>query len=195
MKFVIASNNKKKIREMKDILSSLDIEAVSMADAGVFADPDESGETFEENALIKARTVMERSGLPAIADDSGLSVDALSGAPGVHSARYAEGTDADRTRKLLSNMRGVKKEDRGAKFVSAIACAFPDGDFFICRGECEGEILFGMQGEGGFGYDPVFFVPEYRMTFAQMPAEVKNKISHRAKAMEKMRDELKKRMA
>ena len=183
MKLVLASKNKKKLVEMNEILSHLGIEVCSEAEAGVDVEVEETGTTFEENSLLKARAVMEASGLPAIADDSGLCVDALNGAPGVYSARYGgEGLDdTGRCRLLLENMKG--QMPRTAKFVSVITCCFPSGDVLTARGECPGTIAFAPQGEGGFGYDPVFFVPPLKKTFAQLTAEEKNAISHRGKAL------------
>ena len=183
MKLVLASKNKKKLVEMNDILSQLGIEVCSEAEAGVDVEVEETGTTFEENSLLKARAVMEASGLPAIADDSGLCVDALGGAPGVYSARYGgEGLDdIQRYRLLLENMRG--QMPRTARFVSVITCCFPNGDVISARGECPGTIAFAPMGEGGFGYDPVFFVPTLKKTFAQLTAEEKNAISHRGKAL------------
>jgi len=185
MKLVLASKNKKKLVELNDILGQLGIEVCSEADAGVDIDVEETGTTFEENSLLKAKAVMEASGMPAIADDSGLCVDALQGAPGVYSARYGgEGLDdAGRTRLLLENMRGAFGP-RAAKFVSVITCCFPNGDAISARGECPGTIAFAPMGEGGFGYDPVFFVPHLKKTFAQLTAEEKNAISHRGRALE-----------
>ena len=184
MKLVLASKNKKKLTEMNDILSQLGIEVCSEAEAGVDVDVEETGTTFEENSLLKARAVMEASGLPAIADDSGLCVDALGGAPGVYSARYGgEGLDdIQRYRLLLENMRG--QMPRTARFVSVITCCFPNGDVISARGECPGTIAFAPMGEGGFGYDPVFFIPGLKKTFAQLTPEEKNAISHRGKALE-----------
>ncbi len=184
MKLVLASKNEKKLVEMNDILSHLGIEVCSEAEAGVDLEVEETGTTFEENSLLKAKAVMEASGLPAIADDSGLCVDALRGAPGVYSARYGgEGlSDEARYRMLLENMRG--QMTRTAKFVSVITCCFPNGDVLSARGECPGTIAYAPMGEGGFGYDPVFFVPELKKTFAQLSAEEKNAISHRGKALE-----------
>lgn len=183
MKLVLASKNKKKLEELNTILSQLGIEVCSEADAGVDIDVEETGTTFEENSLLKADAVMKASGLPAIADDSGLCVDALQGAPGVYSARYGgEGLDdAGRNRLLLENMRG---QARGAKFVSVITCCFPNGDVISARGECPGTIAFTPMGEGGFGYDPLFFIPHLKKTFAQLTPEEKNAISHRGKALE-----------
>ena len=184
MKLVLASKNKKKLVEMNDILSHLGIQVCSEAEAGVDVEVEETGTTFEENSLLKARAVMEASGLPAIADDSGLCVDALGGAPGVYSARYGgEGLDdAARYRLLLENMRG--QMPRTAKFVSVITCCFPNGDVLSARGECPGTIAFAPMGEGGFGYDPVFFLPPLKKTFAQLSSEEKNAVSHRGKALE-----------
>ena len=190
MKLVLASKNKKKLVEMNGILSQLGIEVCSEAEAGVDIDVEETGTTFEENSLLKARAVMEASGLPAIADDSGLCVDCLNGAPGVYSARYGgEGlSDEDRYRMLLENMRG--QMTRTAKFVSVITCCFPNGDVLSARGECPGTIAYAPMGEGGFGYDPVFFVPELKKTFAQLTADEKNAISHRGKALETFKAKL-----
>lgn len=184
MKLVLASKNAHKLVEMRDILSQLGVEVVLESEVGVDVDVEETGATFEENAFLKARAVMEASGLPAIADDSGLCVDALNGAPGVYSARYGgEGLDdTGRYWLLLENMKG--QMPRTAKFVSVITCCFPNGDVLTARGECPGTIAFAPQGEGGFGYDPVFFVPPLKKTFAQLTAEEKNAISHRGKALE-----------
>ena len=184
MKLVLASKNPKKLAEMNRILSQLGIEVCSEAEVGVDVEVEETGTTFEENSFLKAKAVMEASGLPAIADDSGLCVDALNGAPGVYSARYGgEGLDDEgRYRLLLENMRG--QSPRTAHFVSVITCAFPDGTELTARGECNGTIAFAPMGEGGFGYDPVFFLPERKKTFAQLSPEEKNAISHRGKALE-----------
>ena len=183
MKLVLASQNQKKLKEMREILSQLGVEVCLQSEAGVNVDVEETGTTFEENSLLKARAVMEASGMPAIADDSGLCVDALGGAPGVYSARYGgEGLDdVGRYRLLLENMKGMP---RAAKFVSVITCCFPNGDVITTRGECPGTIAFAPMGEGGFGYDPIFFIPGLKKTFAQLTAEEKNAISHRGKALE-----------
>ena len=164
-----------------------------MRDAGVDADIEEDGVTFEDNALIKANYVMAQTGCAAIADDSGLEVDALDGQPGIRSARYCEGSDADRVDFLLRKMEGVAKDARGAQFVSAIACVYPDGTEFVVQGICRGEILRKCHGDGGFGYDPVFWVPEEGESFSSMPQERKNAISHRANALEITRKELENR--
>ena len=190
MKLVLASKNEKKMREMNEILSGLGIEVCLQADVGVDVDVEETGATFEDNSLLKARAVMEASGLPAIADDSGLCVDALNGAPGVWSARYGgEGLDdTARYKLLLANMpRGAA---RTAKFVSVITCCFPNGDVLTARGECPGTIAFVPMGEGGFGYDPVFFQPKLKKTFAQLSPEEKNAVSHRGKALEAFAEKL-----
>ena len=190
MKLVLASKNKKKLVEMNDILSQLGIEVCSEAEAGVDVEVEETGTTFEENSRLKAEAVMKESGMPAIADDSGLCVDVLNGAPGVYSARYGgEGLDdTGRYRLLLENMKG--QMPRTAKFVSVITCCFPNGDVISARGECPGTIAFAPMGEGGFGYDPVFFVPILKKTFAQMTPEEKNAVSHRGKALEQFKAKL-----
>ncbi len=189
MKLVLASKNEKKLVEMRDILSHLGVEVCLQAEVGVDVDVEETGTTFEENSLLKAKAGMEASGLPAVADDSGLCVDALNGAPGVYSARYGGPglDDTGRYRLLLENMKG---QPRAAKFVSVITCCFPNGDVITTRGECPGTIAFAPMGEGGFGYDPVFFVPELKKTFAQLSPEEKNAISHRGKALAAFQVEL-----
>ena len=184
MKMVLASKNPKKMKEMNEILSGMGVEVCLQSDVGIDIDVEETGTTFEENSLLKARAVMEASGLPAIADDSGLCVDALNGAPGVYSARYGgDGLDdMGRYRLLLANMpRGAA---RTAKFVSVITCCFPGGEVLTARGECPGTIAFAPMGEGGFGYDPVFFLPKLKKTFAQLAPEEKNAVSHRGRALE-----------
>jgi len=190
MKLVLASKNAHKLVEMRDILSQLGVEVVLESEVGVDVDVEETGATFEENSLLKARAVMEASGLPAIADDSGLCVDALNGAPGVYSARYGgpELDDAGRYRLLLENMRG--QMDRKAKFVSVVTACFPNGDTLVARGECPGTIAYAPQGENGFGYDPVFFVPSARKTFAQLTEAEKNAISHRGNALKAFQGKL-----
>lgn len=190
MKFVLASKNAHKLTEMQRILGELGVEVVLESDVGVDIDVEETGETFEENSLLKAKAVMEATGLPAIADDSGLCVTALAGGPGVYSARYGgEGlTDQERYQLVLQGLSG--QIDRSAKFVSVVTACFPGGDVLTARGECPGTIAYAPQGENGFGYDPVFFVPTLRKTFAQMSPEEKNAISHRGKALEKFKGEL-----
>ena len=184
MKYIMASNNKKKLIEMRDILSQIGIEVISQEEAGISVEPEETGTTFEANAIIKAQAVMKLSGLPAIADDSGLVVEALDGQPGIHSARYggdACKSDEDRVALLLSKMHN--EEHRNAKFVSSIACVFPDGHKLTAQGQCKGEISRQPRGTGGFGYDPVFFLPEHGKTMAELSPDLKNKISHRANAI------------
>ena len=188
--YVIATNNAHKLHEIRDILENDRRKFVSMKEAGIATDPEETGTTFEENALIKARAACKASGLPALADDSGLEVDALNGEPGIYSARYCEGSDADRVNFLLKKMENVPEENRGAQFVSAIACVYPDGTEFAIRGICRGVILHENHGEGGFGYDPVFWVPEEKESFSSMAQERKNQISHRANALALTKAEL-----
>ena len=172
MKVVLASHNQKKMVEMKAILSQMGVEVLSQAEVGVDLEPEETGTTFEENARIKAQAVMQATGLPAIADDSGLMVDALGGDPGVYSARYGGPglDDTGRWQLLLKNMAG--ESNRACKFVSVICCAFPDGGEVMARGECPGILAQGPSGDGGFGYDPLFYLPQLGQTMAQLtPAE------------------------
>ena len=188
--FVLASKNAKKLTEMQTILGQMGIRVLSQAQAGVDLEPEETGGTFEENAVIKARAVSQASGLPAIADDSGLMVDALDGAPGVYSARYGGDhalSDEYRWKLLLRNMEGM--EQRAAKYVSVIAAVFPDGRVLTARGECHGEIALAPRGSGGFGYDPIFRLPDGRH-MAEIGMEEKNRISHRAIALEEMQKKL-----
>ena len=186
MKVVLASKNAHKLQELQDILSAQGVEVVLESDVGVDVEVEETGTTFEENSLLKARAVMEASGLPAIADDSGLAVDALNGAPGVYSARYGgEGLDdVGRYRLLLENMRG--QLDRRCRFVSVITLCMPNGDVITARGECPGTLAYAPQGEDGFGYDPIFFFPPKGMTSAELTPDEKNAVSHRGKALRKM---------
>ena len=189
-KFVLATHNPGKLAEMRAILSGLGVEAVSPAESGVEVDVEETGSTFAENAMLKAKAICAASGLPAIADDSGLCVDALNGGPGGYSARYGgEGLD-DRGRcmLLLRSLRG--QTTRAAHFTCAVACAFPNGDTLEAEGRCDGAIAFAPLGEGGFGYDPVFLIPEKGKTFGQIGPEEKSKISHRGKALEAFAEKL-----
>lgn len=186
MKLILASNNAHKLEELRAILSTLGMDVISQRDAGITVEPDENGATFEENSYIKAKSIMDVCGLPTIADDSGLMVDALGGAPGVHSARYGGDrckSDRERLELLLENLKDTPDAERGAKFVCVITMLTPDGGCVTARGECHGRILREPQGENGFGYDPVFFVPEKGCSFAQLPAGEKNRISHRANAL------------
>ncbi len=190
MKLVLASKNAHKLEELRDILGGQGVDVVLESEVGVDVDVEETGTTFEENARLKARAVMEASGLPAVADDSGLCVDALNGAPGVYSARYGgEGLDdVGRYRLLLENMRGML--DRRCKFVSCICCCFPNGDMVEARGECQGTLAYAPKGADGFGYDPVFFVPALKKTFAELAPAEKNAISHRGVALKEFNTKL-----
>ncbi|MDR1116870.1 MAG: RdgB/HAM1 family non-canonical purine NTP pyrophosphatase [Oscillospiraceae bacterium] len=191
-KAVIASNNRKKLEEMKYILGEKGFELLSLEDIGFSGEIEETGSTFEENALIKARRIAEFSGMPAISDDSGLVVDALGGEPGVYSARYGGDScksDRQRYELLLKNMAGVK--NRSARFVSCIACVDPvSGRVITAEGSCEGEIAEAPSGDGGFGYDPVFIAASLGRTMAEISPEEKNKISHRARAIEEFAKKL-----
>ena len=184
MKVILASQNQHKLVELSAILSQLGFEIALESEYGLHVDVDETGTTFEENSLLKAEAVIKASGMPVLADDSGLMVDALDGAPGVYSARYGhKSSDAERIAYLLENLKDVPAERRTAKFVCVITCLWPDGRRIVARGECPGQILFAPKGTGGFGYDPVFFVPELRKTFGQLTAEEKASVSHRGKAL------------
>ena len=187
MKIVLASRNKHKIEEWQATLRKYmdGVEILSLDEVGILGEIEENGETFYDNALIKASTAA-KSGYIGIGDDSGLSVDALGGAPGIYSARYAgeDGNDAKNNEKILRELDGVS--DRRARFVCTIACVFPDGDEPITvTGYAEGEMLTEAKGEGGFGYDPLFYSTEGKKTFSEMTAEEKNAVSHRGKAVEK----------
>ena len=189
MKFIIATNNKKKLRELAVILEKLGVSAVSLAEAGVESDVEETGTTFEENSRLKAMAAMEKSGLPAIADDSGLEVDALGGEPGVYSARYAgENNDSEANmRKLLQNLTG--KSERSAQFRTVIALII-EGEEFLFDGIVRGRISEERMGSAGFGYDPIFVPDGHEESFAQMAAEQKNAISHRSRAASALNDYL-----
>ncbi len=187
---VMATRNRGKIRELRQILADLDLTLLGLADFPNLPEIPEVGESFAANAAIKAQEVARLTGLPALADDSGLEVAALNGRPGVYSARYAldrtapsAPSDADNWRKLLDELKDVPWEQRQARFVCEIALALPDGRLHRARGECAGYIAAFPQGTQGFGYDPVFWVPEYGATMAQLGPEVKNRISHRARAL------------
>ena len=169
MKVILASKNQHKLTELSTILSQLGFEIALESEYGLDIDVEETGTTFEENSFLKADAVMKASGLPVLADDSGLMVDALDGAPGVYSARYGhKASDKERTAYLLENMKDVPEERRGAKFVCVITCLFPDGRKIVARGECPGVIARAPHGENGFGYDPVFYLPELGMTYADI---------------------------
>ena len=189
--FILASNNQGKYREFKAIMEPLGFTLVPQAVAGVDFEVNETGDTFEENAYLKASAIAQYTHFPAIADDSGLCVDALNGEPGVHSARFGGGkdwTDEQKYRYLLERMAGA--EDRSAKFVCCICLVTPDGRVLRARGECPGRILEEPMGSEGFGYDPVFCPDGYETSFGLLGTEVKNRISHRARALEAFRGEL-----
>ena len=189
MKLLIASNNAHKITEIKAIVGDFFDEVLSLREAGVEADVEENGATFADNARIKAEAICRMPGCAARADDSGLMVDALGGEPGVYSARYAgvHGDDAANNAKLMEKMAGVPESERGAQFVSAIALARPGMPLVVAEGVCRGTLTDAPRGENGFGYDP-YFVPEgMTRTFAELPAEIKNGISHRARALDALK--------
>lgn len=193
MKIFIASKNQKKLKELKRILIPMGFDVLSEADLDFpFADAVEDGQTFEDNAIIKAKSGLNQTGYISVADDSGICVDYLNGAPGVYSARYSgeHGNDEQNNDKLLAELNGVPMEKRTAYYVAAIACVFPDGRQFTVRGECHGHIAFERQaGNGGFGYDPLFI--SEKGPFSQLTAEQKDEISHRGKALQKFKEELK----
>lgn len=192
-KIIFATTNKNKVREVNMIMEGFDVELCTMEEAGVKVDIVEDGTTFEENAVIKAKTVMEATGEIAIADDSGLEVDYLDGAPGIYSARFlGEDTSYDvKNNYIIDKLKDAKGKERSARFVCAIAVAFPDGEVITCRGTIEGLIGYEQKGTNGFGYDPIVYVPEYEMTTGEMAPELKNSISHRGKALEQMKEILK----
>ena len=193
-RILLASHNKGKIAELAEILKPLGIEIISPATLGLELDPEETGSTFEENALIKAREYCKVADIPAVADDSGLCIDALGGAPGIYSARFGgeELSFTEKSKLLLEKLKDVPAEERGAHFACAMAFAAPDGREFCVYGKCLGMINFELKGTRGFGYDPIFYVPEYDQTFGEMDEELKNKISHRANASKLFFEEMKK---
>lgn len=196
MIFVLASNNKKKIEELQRILQPLDIYVKTAEQLGFELDEvEETGETFAENAELKAKAACEKTGFPAIADDSGLCVKALDGAPGVYSARYAgEGaSDEKKIDKLLSELYKTGSQDRSAYFKCVICCCFPNGDKLFAEGQCDGTIGYAPRGKNGFGYDPVFFV-EGNKTFAELTPNQKDVISHRGRALKKLTEILSERL-
>lgn len=192
---IFATGNMGKMKEIKAILGDIGEEILSMKEAGIDMDIVEDGSTFEENAIIKAKAVMERTGKLALADDSGLEIDALNKEPGIYSARYmGEDTPYEiKNSNLIERMKGVKGKDRSARFVCVIAAAFPDGEIITTRGTIEGVIAEEPAGENGFGYDPIVYVPEYGMTTGQMDPDAKNAISHRVKALTAMKKILEER--
>ena len=192
-KVIFATGNQGKMKEIREILGDLDIELLSLKDAGIQADIVEDGKTFEENAQIKARTVCSLTGEIVLADDSGLEIDYLNKEPGIYSARYM-GEDTSyriKNANLIERLNGVPDEKRTARFVCAIAAAFPDGTMKTVRATMEGRIGYEEKGENGFGYDPIFYLPEYGCYSAELPLEEKNKLSHRGKALRLMKEKLK----
>lgn len=194
-RIIIASNNVHKVEEISQMMKGLDHEFVTLREAGIDSDPVEDADSFEGNARIKARAAFEKSGgVAVIADDSGLIVDALDGEPGVYSSRYAgkDATDAQNNELLLRNLNGVELKDRRARFVCTMCLIDESGDEAICEGKVEGVIGFKEQGEGGFGYDPLFYPDEYegKLSFSEVSAEEKNRISHRARALSAIKSRL-----
>ncbi|HIW51489.1 MAG TPA: XTP/dITP diphosphatase [Candidatus Blautia intestinavium] len=191
-KVIFATGNEGKMKEIREILGDLDIELLSLKDAGIKADIVEDGKTFEENAEIKAKAICQLTGEIVLADDSGLEIDYLNKEPGIYSARYM-GEDTSyriKNASLIERLEGVPDEQRTARFVCAIAAAFPDGTMKTVRAAMEGRIGYEEKGENGFGYDPIFYLPEYGCTSAELSMEEKNKISHRGKALRLIKDEL-----
>lgn len=186
MKVIAATKNKGKIKEIQSVFQDMGFEVISQGDVDINVDIEETGKTFEKNALIKARTVSLMCDEPVLADDSGLCVEALSGRPGVYSARYAgeDATDAERMQKLLSELDGEK--NRKAKFVTVVAFIFPDGTEITASGEVRGEITLHPRGTGGFGYDPIFYCDELNKTFGEASEEEKNSVSHRSRALHQL---------
>lgn len=187
MKILLATQNLGKVKELQELLQGEEIEVISLRDIANWEEVEETGETFAENAALKARAGAERTGLVSLADDSGLEVDALNGAPGVYSARYAgEPKDDERNNeKLLKELEGVTEEERTGRFRCALVIATPKGEEYLTEGTVEGRILRERRGEEGFGYDPLFFLPEFKRTMAELNVNQKNKVSHRAQAFEK----------
>ena len=192
-KVIFATGNEGKMKEIREILGDLDIELLSLKDAGIHADIVEDGKSFEENAQIKAKAICELTGEIVLADDSGLEIDYLNKEPGIYSARYM-GEDTSyhiKNSSLIERLNGVPDEKRTARFVCAVAAAFPDGRVKTVRGTMEGRIGYEEKGENGFGYDPIFYLPEYGCTSAELSMEEKNKISHRGKALRGIRESVK----
>ena len=189
-RILLATNNAGKVRELVVLLAGTPFAVATPSDEGIDLDVEETGDTFEENAVLKARAFAEASGLLSIADDSGLEVDALDGEPGVRSARYAgpDATDEDRVRYLLSKLEGVEWKERGARFRSVVALAHPNGEVKLFEGACEGMVAFEPQGDKGFGYDPIFYIPGLGRHMAELELEEKNRMSHRGKAVSKAAD-------
>ncbi len=195
-KIVFATGNEGKMREVRLILKDLGLPVLSMKEAGVSLDIEENGTTFAENAMIKAKAVWQQTGGIVLADDSGLVVDYLGGEPGVYSARYlGEDTSYEiKNQAIIDRLADAKEEERTARFVSAIAAVLPDGSELVTEGKVEGLIAHEPAGNGGFGYDPIFYLPEYGVTSAEISIEKKNEISHRGKALEAMKIKLRERL-
>lgn len=196
-RIIFATGNEGKMREIRKILGDMNVEICSMKEAGIQVDIIEDGSTFEENAIIKAKAVAAQTDAIVLADDSGLEIDYLNKEPGIYSARYL-GEDTPYTlknRNLIDRLTGVPDEERTARFVCAIAAVLPDGEIITTHGVIDGRIGYEEKGNNGFGYDPIFYVPEYGCSTAQLSEEQKNQISHRGKALEAMKTELKKRMS
>lgn len=193
-KLIFATGNEGKMKEIRMILEDMGMEILSLKDADFRGDIEENGTTFEQNAIIKAKAVMEQTGELVLADDSGLEIDYLGGEPGVYSARYL-GEDTSyriKNQNLIDRLEGVPDGQRTARFVCVIAAALPDGRILTTRGTIEGIIGYEERGEGGFGYDPIFFLPEYGLSTAELSMDQKNELSHRGKALRAMKEELKK---
>lgn len=197
-KFILASNNAHKVKEIKEILKDFDFEILSLKEAGIDIDVEEDGKTFEENSFKKADEIRKylvskgENNFIVMADDSGLEVDYLNGEPGIYSARYAgeHGNDAKNNKKILNELKGVKEEDRKANFICVIVAVTDKGEKIVAEGKSYGVILEELSGNEGFGYDPLFFVPEHKKTFAEMTSDEKNAISHRGRALEKLKSNL-----
>lgn len=195
-RIIFATGNEGKMKEVRMLLEDFNLPVLSLKDAGITADIVEDGATFEENAVIKATEIMKLTGALVLADDSGLEIDYLNKEPGIYSARYM-GEDTSyriKNQNLIDRLEGVPDEKRTARFVCAIAAAFPDGEVCTAIGTIEGIIGYEERGENGFGYDPIFYLPEYGKTTAELPLELKNELSHRGNALRKMKEELKKRI-
>ncbi|HAR92209.1 MAG TPA: non-canonical purine NTP pyrophosphatase [Eubacterium sp.] len=194
-KIIFATTNKNKIREVNMMMEGFDVELIPMADMGIDVEIEETGTTFEENAIIKAKAICEMTGEIALADDSGLEVDYLDGAPGVYSSRFL-GEDTPYEIKndyIIEKLKDAKGKERSARFACAMAMVFPNGDVETCYGTIEGLIGYEQKGTNGFGYDPIVYVPEYEMTTGEMTPQLKNSISHRGKALEQMKEVMKRR--
>lgn len=191
-RIIFATSNEGKMKEIRMILKDLNVEVVSLKEAGISVDIDENGSTFEENAAIKAKEIVKLTGDIVLSDDSGLEVDYMNGAPGIYSARFlGEDTSYDvKNQYIIDQLKDAEGKQRSARFVCVIACALPEGEVYTRRGTMEGRIAFESAGSHGFGYDPIFYLPEYQCTAAELDPEEKNKISHRGKALNAMKEVL-----